>query len=54
MKKRIFTKIFNDKNLPFVELRYSNNTKHYKNHIHNTFSIGMNLKGKTIYNGLKI
>ncbi|QDF27526.1 AraC family transcriptional regulator [Halarcobacter anaerophilus] len=49
MKKRIFTKIFNDKNLPFVELRYSNNTKHYKNHIHNTFSIGMNLKGKTIY-----
>lgn len=46
---KIFTKIFSNKKLPYVELRYSNNTKHYKKHIHNTFSIGINIKGKSIY-----
>lgn len=44
-----FTKIFIDKQLPFLELRYSNNTKHYKEHIHDTFSIGINIEGKSIY-----
>ena len=44
-----FTKIFTDKKLPFIELRYSNNTKHYKEHIHETFSIGINLEEKSIY-----
>lgn len=46
---KIFTKIFVDENLPFLELRYSNNTKHYKEHIHETFSMGINIKGKSIY-----
>lgn len=46
---KTFTKIFVDENLPFLELRYSNNTKHYKEHIHETFSMGINLKGKSIY-----
>lgn len=44
-----FTKIFTHKKLPFLELRYSSNTKHYKEHLHDTFSIGINLKGKSIY-----
>lgn len=46
---KIFTKIFSDKKLPYLELRYSNNTKHYKEHIHDTFSIGINVEGKSIY-----
>lgn len=44
-----FTKIFTNEKLPFLELRYSNNTKHYKEHIHETFSMGINLKEKSIY-----
>lgn len=44
-----FTKIFTHEKLPFLELRYSNNTKHYKEHIHDTFSIGINLEDKSIY-----
>lgn len=44
-----FTRIFTDKNLPFLELRYSNNTKHYKEHLHDTFSIGINLQGESVY-----
>lgn len=44
-----FTKVFIHEKLPFLELRYSNNTKHYKKHIHDTLSIGINLKGNTIY-----
>lgn len=38
--------------MPYLELRYSNNTKHYKDHFHDTFSIGINLEGKTIYKNL--
>ncbi len=49
MEEKIFTKIFTDENLPYLELRYSNNTKHYKKHIHDTLSIGINIKGKTVY-----
>ncbi len=49
MKKDIFTKIFTHDKLPFLELRYSNNIKHYKNHLHSSFSIGINIKGKSIY-----
>jgi len=49
MKQKTFTKIFADERLPFLELRYSNNTKHYKEHIHETFSIGINLEDKSIY-----
>ncbi len=47
--KKTFTKIFTNNKLPFIELRYSNNTKHYKEHIHETFSIGINLEDKSIY-----
>ena len=46
---KTFTKIFTDKKLPYLELRYSNNTKHYKEHVHDTFSIGINVEGKSIY-----
>ena len=49
MEKKTFTKIFIDNKLPFIELRYSNNTKHYKEHIHDTFSVGINIEGKSIY-----
>ncbi len=49
MKQETFTKIFTHKKLSFLELRYSNNTKHYKEHIHDTFSIGINLEDKSIY-----
>jgi len=44
-----FSKFFNDNNLPYVELRYSNSNKHYKEHLHDTFSIGVNTKGESIY-----
>jgi len=44
-----FTRIFTHEKLPFLELRYSNNTKHYKEHIHDTFSLGINLEDKSIY-----
>lgn len=47
--EKTFTKIFIDKKLPFLELRYSNNTKHYKEHLHDTFSMGINIEGKSIY-----
>ena len=47
--KKTFTTIFTEEKLPFFELRYSNNTKHYKEHIHDTFSIGINCEGKSIY-----
>ena len=47
--EKTFTKIFTHEKLPFLELRYSNNTKHYKEHIHETFSIGINLEDKSIY-----
>jgi AraC-like DNA-binding protein len=47
--KKTFTKIFKDNNLPFLELRYSNSNAHYKKHFHDTFSLGVNKKGKSIY-----
>ena len=47
--KKTFTKIYTDKNLPFIELRYSNSNAHYKKHFHSTFSIGVNKKGSSIY-----
>ena len=46
---RVFTKIFTHKDMPYIELRYSNNKKHYKNHLHDTFSIGINVRGDSIY-----
>ncbi|RXK12750.1 AraC family transcriptional regulator [Halarcobacter mediterraneus] len=49
MKDKTFTKIFTHEKMPYLELRYSNNTKHYKKHLHDTLSVGMNIKGKTIY-----
>ncbi len=47
--KKTFTKIFTDENLPFVELRYSNSNIHYKKHFHDTFSLGVNKEGVSIY-----
>jgi len=37
---------FIDPTMPYVELRYSNSSKNYKEHIHDTFSIGALKKGK--------
>ncbi len=47
--KNTFTKIFTDERLPFIELRYSNSNAHYKKHFHDTFSLGVNKKGLSIY-----
>ena len=47
--KKIFTKVFIDKKLPFIELRYSNSNTHYKKHFHSTFSIGINKSGVSTY-----
>ncbi len=47
--KKTFTKIYTDKNLPFIELRYSNSNTHYKKHFHSTFSIGVNKEGISNY-----
>ena len=47
--KKTFTQIYTDKNLPFIELRYSNSNAHYKKHFHSTFSIGVNKEGISIY-----
>lgn len=47
--KNTFTKIFIDEKLPYVELRYSNSNMHYKKHFHDTFSLGVNKKGASIY-----
>ncbi|WP_228200537.1 hypothetical protein [Arcobacter peruensis] len=46
---KTFTKVFIHKKLPFLELRYSNSNAHYKKHFHDTFSIGVNKKGTSIY-----
>ncbi|MGB6329524.1 MAG: AraC family transcriptional regulator [Halarcobacter sp.] len=46
---KIFTKIFTNENLPFIELRYSNSNKHYKKHFHSTFSLGINKEGISVY-----
>ncbi|WP_228254363.1 AraC family transcriptional regulator [Halarcobacter bivalviorum] len=37
------------KALPYLELRHSNTGNHYKEHIHESFSIGINLKGESLY-----
>lgn len=47
--KKTFTKIFTDERLTFLELRYSNSNAHYKKHFHDTFSLGVNKKGLSIY-----
>lgn len=44
-----FTRFIIDKKLPYLELRHSNSSKHYKEHIHDTFSIGVNIKGRSLY-----
>ncbi|RXJ91609.1 AraC family transcriptional regulator [Arcobacter sp. CECT 8983] len=48
-KKDKFTNIFIDNKLPFLELRHSNTGNHYKEHIHDSFSMGINIKGESIY-----
>lgn len=40
---------FTDKKLNYLELRYSKSNNCYKEHIHNTLSIGAILNGKRIY-----
>lgn len=46
---KIFTKIYSNEKLPFMELRYSNSNKHFKKHFHQTFSLGVNKQGISIY-----
>lgn len=46
---KTFTRVFSDENLPFLELRYSNSNAHYKKHFHDTFSIGVNKEGISVY-----
>lgn len=46
---KIFTKFYSNNELPFFSLRYSNSNKHYKKHFHNTFSLGVNKEGISIY-----
>lgn len=43
------TNIFIDDKMPYLELRYSNSCRHYKEHIHDTFSLGISLGGERIY-----
>jgi AraC-like DNA-binding protein len=47
--KKSFTKVFMQEQLPFLELRYSNSNAHYKDHFHDTFSIGVNKVGTSVY-----
>jgi len=47
--KQKFTKLFKDDNLPFLELRHSNSNTHFKKHFHDTFSLGVNKKGNSLY-----
>lgn len=51
--KKTFTEIYTNKKMPYLELRYSNSNEHYKKHFHNTFSIGVNKEGKSIYTNEK-
>ena len=37
---------FLDKKMPYLECRYSNSSKNYKEHMHDTFSIGAIVKGQ--------
>lgn len=43
------TKIFIDDKMPYLELRYSDSCRYYKEHIHDTFSLGISLGGNRIY-----
>lgn len=45
----VFTKIFMDERLPFLELRHSSSNPHYKKHFHETFSLGVNKRGTSLY-----
>lgn len=47
--KKIFTKIFTHEALPFLEIRHTNSNKHYKEHFHDTFSIGVMKEGMRGY-----
>ena len=49
MAKEVFTKMYSNDKLPFMELRFSNANQHYKEHFHETFSLGANKEGKSIY-----
>lgn len=49
MSKEVFTKMYSCEKLPFIELRYSNANQHYKKHFHETFSLGANKEGKSVY-----
>lgn len=53
MNNKIFTKIYSDDKLPFIQLRYSNSNKHFKKHFHETFSLGVNKEGISIYTNKK-
>lgn len=46
---KIFTKIYSNDELPYMQLRYSNSNKHYKKHFHSSFSLGINKEGISIY-----
>jgi len=41
--------MYSSDKLPFMELRYSNANQHYKEHFHETFSLGANKEGKSVY-----
>jgi len=41
--------MYSSDELPFIELRYSNANQHYKKHFHETFSLGANKEGKSVY-----
>lgn len=47
--EKVFTKIYSNENLPFMQLRYSNSNEHFKKHIHSTFSLGVNERGTSVY-----
>ena len=47
--KKTFTKIFTHETLTYLELRYSNSNNHFKKHFHDTFSLGVNVEGKSVY-----
>lgn len=47
--KKNFSKFYIDKNLPYIEVRFSNSSKDYKEHVHETLSIGANLEGQRAF-----
>lgn len=46
------SKYYVDKKLPFLELRYSNTNNCYKEHFHETFSIGAIIQGEREYTNI--